>query len=240
MTSNDDLNKAVDDFFTGDYVITNGTTVPDVEDIALGKVGREMELAMLFIDIKESTKIVDDFRRQTAAKMYKSFLHGITRIARDYSGYVRSFNGDGVLVVFDGGRKCNNAVKASMKMSYFCTEVLKSKVEAYLESHKVPADLNFGFGIGIHVGKVLIVRGGIRGDKNNDLVWVGNATNFAVKLSTLATSVYRIYISQKVYSFLDDDQKYKDSATNDENMWTKIDNSNYDFYLYKTNFHWGL
>ena len=82
MPSKQDLIDATNNFFEGDYTVTNGTAVPDTEDIAFGKVGRQMELAMLFIDIKESTKIVDSFRRQTAAKMYKSFLNGITRIAR--------------------------------------------------------------------------------------------------------------------------------------------------------------
>ncbi len=192
MPTNQDLITAVDDFFKGDYQITNGTAIPDVEDIALGKVGREMELAMLFIDIKESTKIVDSFRRQTAAKMYKSFLYGITRIARANSGQLRSFNGDGVLVVFAGSYKRNNAVKAAMQMSYFCSEILKKKVDSYLNDHSVEDDLNFGFGIGIDIGDVLIVRGGIRGENNNDLVWVGNATNYAVKISGLATSNYKV------------------------------------------------
>ncbi len=239
MPTNQNLIDDTNDFFEGDYSITQGTAVPDTEDIALGNVGREMELAMLFIDIKESTKIVNSFRRQTAAKMYKSFLSGITRIARSNGGYVRSFNGDGVLVVFDGGHKCNHAVKAALQMKYFCKEILKKKVDAYLKAHSIDVDLNFSFGIGIHTGKVLIVRGGIRGDKNNDLVWVGNATNYAVKLSNLATTLHNIYISYDVYSLLEDAQKYNNS-TEKENMWTKLDLDAYSFYVYKTSYQWGL
>jgi class 3 adenylate cyclase len=48
--------------------------IPDVKDLEFGKRGRESELAMMFIDIRESTKIVDGSRRITAAKMYNSFL----------------------------------------------------------------------------------------------------------------------------------------------------------------------
>lgn len=192
--------------FSGDYEITNGTVIPNVTDIDFGKKGRELDLAMLFIDIKESTKIVDGFRRKTAAKMYKSFLYGVAKIARANDGELRSFNGDGVLVAFIGGSKCNNAVKAAMKMKYFFNNILKPKVDTYMFNNRQNQDLNFGFGIGIDVGKVLVVRGGIRGENNNDLVWVGNATNYAVKLSGFATSTYNIYITQQVFTRLRDNQ----------------------------------
>lgn len=236
MPTAQDLINAVDDFFEGDYVITNGTAIPDVEDIALGNSGREMELAMLFIDIKESTKIVGSFRRQTAAKMYKSFLYGVARIALANGGDLRSFNGDGVLVVFNGDTKVNHAVKAAMQMKYFCNKILKPKVDAYMQAHKEDDDIAFSFGIGIDVGNVLIVRGGIRGSNNNDLVWVGNATNYAAKLSGLATSTYSIYITSNVYSKLNDDRKYSDGV----NMWEKVNRDDFSIYLYKTSYHWGL
>lgn len=241
MPSNQDLKTAVDDFFNGDYKITNGTTIPNVEDLPLGKEGREMELSILFIDIKESTKIVGSFRRQTAAKMYKSFLYGIAKIALANSGELRSFNGDGVLVVFNGDTKCNHATKAALQMKYFCNEILKPKVDSYMKDHREDDDLTFSFGIGIDVGEILIVRGGIRGSNNNDLVWVGNATNYSVKLSGLATSAYNIYISERVYGKLNDNTKYdKPDDPNRVNMWTKVDIDAYDFYIYKTNYHWSL
>ena len=67
---------------SGSYSVTNVTKIPDVADVPFGKNGKELELVMLFIDIRESTKIVDGFRRRTAARMYKSFLWGVTKIAK--------------------------------------------------------------------------------------------------------------------------------------------------------------
>ena len=69
MATKSELEKGVSSFFEGEYEITQGKTIPSVDDIALGKVGRELEMAMLFIDIRESTKIVDGFRRITSARM---------------------------------------------------------------------------------------------------------------------------------------------------------------------------
>ena len=53
MSLKEDLEKSTNDFFSGTYEITNGNVIPDINDIQFGKKGREMELAMVFIDIRE-------------------------------------------------------------------------------------------------------------------------------------------------------------------------------------------
>src|SRR5208337_3221557 len=102
MTTKSEILKGTDDFFNGEYEIDQARVVPSAEDLKFGKYGKEIELTMLFIDIKKSTKIADSVRRTTAARMYKSFLWGVTLIARNNDGDLRSFNGDGVLVAFPG------------------------------------------------------------------------------------------------------------------------------------------
>lgn len=237
MANKDDLTKDADTYFSGSYEITQGTAIPDVEDIRLGKFGRELELAMLFIDIRESTKIVDGFRRTTAARMYKAFLSGVTQIARANNGELRSFNGDGVLVVFIGDSRRTNAAKAALQMSWFCKKVLKPKVESFFATNNELKDLDFDFGIGIDAGKVLVVRGGIRGENNNDLVWVGNATNYAVKLSSLSNNGYNIFISEDVYKNMNKSSKFGGSPERDmweKRYWTKMDN----MLVYCSNWTW--
>ena len=233
--------KGVDDFFSGTYTITDGRAIPDVADLQLGKTGREMELAMLFIDIRESTKIVDSIRRITAARMYKSFLWGVSKIARMNDGQLRSFNGDGVLVAFAGDSKRTNAAKAALQMSWFAQKVLKPKLNATFQNNQQLNGQVFGFnyGIGIDVGKVLIVRGGIRGENNNDLVWVGNATNYAVKLSGLSEGDYHVYISEDVYKKMEESSKMGGNPKKnmwEERVWTKMDNMK----VYRSNWTWTL
>ena len=198
MGLKDSVISGVSSFFDGSYQITEGNVIPDLDDIALGKSGRELEMAMLFVDIRESTAIVDGFRRTTAAKMYKSFLWGVTRIARANNGQLLSFNGDGVLVGFIGDSKRTEAAKTSLNLAWFCEEVIRPKLKTYFENNTELEDVVFDMGIGIDVGKVLVVRGGIKGENNNDLVWVGNPTNYAVRLSGLGSSPHYSYISKDV------------------------------------------
>ena len=209
----DNLIKDTNIFFDGDYDVIDGRGIPEAKDIVFGTQGKKVELAMLFIDIKESTKIADAFRLTTSARMYQAFLRGITLIALKNDGEVRSFNGDGVLVTFYGGSKCNNAVRTALQMMDFVNTILKPKINAYFNRNKQADNLFFDCGIGIDVGDVLVVRGGARGDNNNDLVWVGNATNFAVKLSAQTkkeietsegrkTIKYNIHITNRIYNQL--------------------------------------
>jgi class 3 adenylate cyclase len=239
MPTKSEITQEIDNIFNGDYEVTQGTVIPDVDDIQLGNYGRELELAMMFIDIKESTKIVDGFRRTTAAKMYKAFLWGIAKIARMNNGELRSFNGDGVLIVFIGDSRRTNAVKAGLQMTWFCRKILRPKIETYFKKNDELQDIEFDFGIGIEVGEVLVVRGGIRGENNNDLVWVGNATNYAVKLSDLSVDGYNIYISEDVYKNMNKSSKF--GGNPEHNMWeprswTKMDN----MPIYRSNWEWAI
>jgi adenylate cyclase len=241
MATKDDIIKEVDNFFTGNYTITDGRVIPDVDDISFGKNGKEIELAMLFIDIRESTKIVDSLRRITAAKMYKSFLWGVAKIAKLNHGELRSFNGDGVLVVFIGDQKRTNAAKAALQMSWFAQKILKPKLDTVFQNNQSLQikGIEFDFGIGIDVGKVLVVRGGIRGENNNDLVWVGNATNYAVKLSGLSKDGYHIYISDNVYKNMDASSKF--GGESKKNMWEpRTWNDVDDIQIYRSNWTWSI
>lgn len=221
-------------FFTGDYETIKGRIIPSPDEVAFGRYGKEVELAMLFIDVKESTKIVDAFRLKTAARMYQSFLRAVTLISLKNNGEVRSFNGDGVLVTFYGDLKCNNAVRSALQMMDFVNSVLKPKLKLYFLNNKQAQNLVFDCGIGIDVGNIFVVRGGAKGDNNNDLVWVGNPTNYAVKLSaqskvqisntinsTPTTKIYNIHITNRVYSKLKPELKTIKNGIFSVNVWNR-------------------
>lgn len=230
----DNLIEDINYFFDGDYEIVQGRIIPSVEEVAFGRYGKEVELAMLFIDVKESTKIVDAFRLKTAARMYQSFLRGVTLIALKNDGEIRSFNGDGVLITFYGDSKCNNAVRSALQMMDFVNNILKPKLRSYFIKNKQAMNLVFDCGIGIDVGDIFVIRGGAKGDDNNDLVWVGNPTNYAVKLSAQSkvvipsnlgsdtTKIYNIHITNRVYSNLKPELKIiKGNGLMSINIWNR-------------------
>jgi len=235
-----ELQALANDFFSGNYEIVDGRVVPSVEDLKFGKSGKEMDLAILFVDIKDSTKIARNILRVTAARMYQTYLSGVSRIIRSKNGYIRSFNGDGLLAVFDTGNKNTDAVEAALKIVWFCSQVLAPKMNAIFANNSVLKDTKFSFGVGVDTGKILVVRGGIKGTNNNDLVWAGNATNRAVKLAEKSVGDYRVHITHGVYGTILPDSKYVDpNAFFKVDMWESMLDLNPISTIYKSQYHWA-
>ena len=222
------------------FEVTDITTVPDLDDkrLTFANTGLRFESTTLYIDMRGSTKILNKHNRTSVAKLHKAYFYIIVKIAKSLGGEVRSFNGDGMLVFFQGITKTtlSNAVKSAMQMKYMLTEneVVKKKLEKYS---------SIDFGIGIDDGKILCTKVGLAGTNNRDLVWIGNAVNKSVKIGDKLRSPKHIGISSLVYNNLNDEVKYhtkKDGSKVD--MWTQgyfRYNENTEIYYY-TNYLWRI
>ena len=203
------------------------------------------EATTLFIDMRGSTDVLNRHNRSSMAKIYKCYFHAIVTIAKSLGGEVRSFNGDGMLVFFQGTTKdsLSNAVKAAMKMK-FMLAVDEGGIRKKMDTYSSP-----DFGIGIDDGKILCTKVGIYGGNNRDLVWVGNAVNKAVKIGDKQENPKHIGISSYVYNNLNDDVKFTTVETpwgskQTIDMWEKVTydlqyNGNLETY-YKTSYHWDI
>jgi len=196
------------------------TYVPDINDsnLTFGNKGLKLTATVLYIDMRGSTAILNNHNKTSVAKIHKAYFHTIVTIAKSLGGEVRSFNGDGMLVLFQGTTKgkLSDAVTAAMKMKWMLTSE-DSKVKKKMEKYTA-----VDFGIGIHYGDILCAKVGIAGENNRDLVWIGNAVNKSVKIGDKIHN--DIGISATVYGNLEDRVKYiteKDWYGNDvqKDIW---------------------
>lgn len=167
------------------------------------------------------------------------YYHAIVKIAKATGGEIRSFNGDSLLVFYQGTTKdsLSTAVKAAMQMKFAIQTLLNDNLKNYTD---------IDFGIGIDHGKILATKVGIGGtDETKDLIWIGNAVNRATKISDKCQTSYNIGISECIYNNLLDYVKYheKDNGyfvKQKIDMWSRenlIYNNEYESY-YKTNYYW--
>ena len=71
-----------------------GRTVPDLERVGLkGNHGIQLEGTVLYADMADSTKLVDTFKSEFAAEVYKAFLLGACRVISAESGDITAFDG---------------------------------------------------------------------------------------------------------------------------------------------------
>lgn len=189
----------------GNYQINETWQVPTVQSLGLGKHGRTIETAILYADMRKSSNIAEDHRRQTAAKVYKTFLSSMARVARSVGGEIRSYDGDRIMVIFPPRRNapkvaCDQAVRTAMRMAWCLQEIVEPKLRGY--------DV-VDCGVGVAFGRLLVVRAGIGGQPhNNDLIWVGRPANLAAQLSEEGRSPEHIWIDEETYNRLDDSYRF--------------------------------
>lgn len=229
-----------------EFKIEDVTYVPEITNskLTFGNTGLKFEATVLYIDMRGSTEILNKHNKASVAKMHMAYFHTVVKIAKSLNGEVRSFNGDSLLVFFQGTTKTtlSNAVRAAMQMKYMISNS-DSGINKYLSDFSA-----INFGIGIDDGKILCTKIGVGGDLNNqDLMWIGNAVNKATVISDLRKSPEHIGISSFVYSNLEDITKFgnrKNAFGQEEkvDMWTRGEltyNTKTEYYYY-TSWHWEI
>jgi adenylate cyclase len=227
----------VDSIINEEFKTEEVSYVPKIDNskLTFGNTGLLFEATVLFIDMRGSTKVLNNHHKSSIAKIHMSYLYAVIKIARDLGGEIRSFNGDSMLVFFQGATKTelNKAVKAAMQMKYILS-IANPNVNSKLNKYS-----KIDFGIGIDNGKILCTKIGIPSvTDNKDLVWIGNAVNKSTKLGDNANAPNNIVISKVVYDNLGDNTKY----CNGKNMWI---NDSFEYnkkkeVCYLTNYHWEI
>lgn len=213
MALKDDIIKKAKEILDGAFTVTDVTTVPSISDsrLTFGNTGLRFEATVLYIDMRGSTGILHKHNRTTVSKIHMVYFHTVVKIAQSFGGEVRSFNGDSLLVFFQGTTKASlsDAVAAALQIRYIITNELNGLLSKY-------SALNFG--IGLDHGHILCTKVGVGGNSNNqDLFWVGKAVNKAVVISDECNSPYFIGISSYVYANLEDHVK---TGGDSNNMWS--------------------
>ena len=78
--------------------------LPKVEDLSdLNKIYR-CKTSVLFVDMRKSTKLLEQFDNTQLAKIYRIYIRVIVQAIRYSGGLVKDFMGDGVLAMFMDGK----------------------------------------------------------------------------------------------------------------------------------------
>lgn len=221
----------VKDIFSHDIETSKTFVVPGRDDVGLTfgrnqiKKGKLIETCVLFIDIRNSTIISKNLKKDKAklGKIYSAFIHAMVSIADKY-GYVRNIIGDRVMVVFEPNNCFIDSINCAATMYSVSYGILK----------KYSGIDTFKVGIGIDFGEMLILKTGIlknhtEKSEYKNLVWVGDAANIASKLTDLANKEY----NNPLYTLSYEDIVFENVLTGHTKSPTPL--SLADAYLGKTN-----
>lgn len=164
------------------------------------------KVSILFVDMRESTKLPEKFSSTHLVRIYRSYIRTVVQAIRYSDGVVRDFMGDGILAVFvdnEDGVSEDKAVRAARYITTAIDKFLNPVLDQEIK-HRISC------GIGVHTGEVFLSKVGMKGkerqeDTENEfgIAWIGNSTNLACKFSGAVDSG-TIFISTSTYSALSD------------------------------------
>ena len=209
-----DLTAEVQRIFSSRWSTRTGLIVPESEDLGLGNDAVKFEEAVvLYADLAESTKLVEDQADFIAAEIYKAYLHCASKIIKHQGGAITAFDGDRVMAIFIGNSKCTNAARTSLMINYAVREIINPAIGSQYPGTEYVLTQS----VGIDLSRQFVTRTGVRG--SNDLVWVGTAANNAAKLCSIREDGYSSYITPSVYDRLADEAKYGGDPK--QEMWER-------------------
>lgn len=227
MALKDDLESKVANIFSTAWTTRKGQIVPSPDDVKLGNDAVKLDGVVLYADLSQSTNLVDNYKPEFAAEIYKSYLHCAAKIIKDQGGVITAYDGDRIMAVFIGDSMNSSAAKAALKINSARLHIINPAIKTqYSKSTYIVKHT-----IGIDSCELFVARTGIRG--SNDLVWVGKAANHAAKLCELPNN-YSSYITEEVYNRLNDASKYAKGVE----MWEKITWGEMNRIIYRSTYCW--
>lgn len=135
--------------------------------------GAEVEMAMLFADIRGSTELSEQMAPTDFQKLINRFYVGATDVIAEEHGLVEKLAGDAVAAFWGAGFAGKNYVERTIRAA--------QKIHKSMESQNIPV------GIGVHAG---VAYFGAMGSKGGlvDISAIGDEVNTAARIASKAAA----------------------------------------------------
>ncbi|MEB3828152.1 CHASE2 domain-containing protein [Phormidium sp. CCY1219] len=201
---NADLEKALD----AEFELTDayGRFVPHeflhflgYESIVAVKLGEavEMEMSILFSDIRDFTTLSESMTPQENFKFINSYLSCMEPAIGEHRGFIDKYIGDAIMALF--GEGADNAVKAAIAML--------QRLHKYNLERQQQGESPIKIGIGINTGSLML--GTVGGPKRMDGTVISDAVNLASRIEGLTKNYgLSLLISDRTFYSLQNSNHY--------------------------------
>jgi class 3 adenylate cyclase len=169
------------------------------------KNGFYVNCSCIYMDIRQSSKLTDKYKRPTLAKIYRCYISEAVAILNSSSKCAEiNIHGDAVWGVFD------TPYKSDIDDSFSVVAQLSSVIDITNCRMKRVGIAPIVVGIGVDYGRALMIKAGYKNSGLNDIVWMGDVVNQAAKLGhqgNASLSDNEIMVSDDFYDNLNDGNK---------------------------------
>jgi len=206
------LRESIKTIFKQNFETSRANIAPNTatQGLTFDNTGKWITAAVLFIDIRSSSTLTQVYDKSSLAKIYKAFYELIVKITKSYKATIGNFIGDRLMVISDDTTSpCLIAIQIALDMQRGINQILNNEIINHGGKRLITC------GIGIDYGEMLATKVGIKGENNQDLVWIGNTANIASKLTDQADG-HEIRISKIIYDMLKKMKEFK------SHRWTPL------------------
>lgn len=200
----EDSLKRIDSILNDSTTYEESENIPSVDNLTFTN-GKYVKSASFFIDLRGSTDLIEKKGRKSKslARIYRAYISEIVAIVNSFDTCKEvNIVGDCVSAMFSGKTETSNkpvieALQAA-SMSNAMMSVLNVKFKKKYDDLK-----DIKAGIGVALGRALVIKAGFSGSGINDLVYMGDVVNKASKMCELAYKEYTdsaICVTEEVYN----------------------------------------
>jgi adenylate cyclase len=174
------------------YLMSNPTSA---------SLDKEQELAILFLDIRNFTGLMESQSGQTVIQVVRRLFTAFNQIVKKFEGRVVDVAGDSLYAVFG----LQTELKESVNNAYQAAKVMFQTVNLFNEAYSEPYQNGpLEIGVGLHAGKVFVGEFGL--DNAPQLSVMGLPVNIASRLQAKTKELNNdMIISEDAYQLLADD-----------------------------------
>ncbi len=168
-------------------------TMRDQDRLNVADSGAERFVAILFVDIRASTQLVESRLPYDVVFILNRFFEAVGSAIIAAGGAPNQFIGDGMMAMFgtktDAAEACRQALEAARLIDWHLAEMNRALANELQQP--------IGFGIGIHGGEVIIGTMGYR--EHAQMTAIGEAVHVASRLQDLTKEYYcQLVVSEVV------------------------------------------
>ncbi|WP_343674932.1 hypothetical protein [Paraburkholderia heleia] len=127
-----DLEGEVSKIFRAAWEERDGIVVPGDASLKLGNDGINLEAAVLYADLADSTDMVDKQPPKLAAEVYKAFLYSAAKVIRSEGGEITAYDGDRIMAVYIGDYKNSAAARSALRINWAVKSIVQPALEGVM------------------------------------------------------------------------------------------------------------
>lgn len=164
-----------------DFAIVKKKKIPSDFALENDKWVQVDDVVCVYFDLTSSTNILKKYGDEISVKIFDSYIKSATRIFKNFECSYLDIQGDGGFALFSGDKHIQRAMVSAITLKTLLSRSYSGNLNDLVK--KMKSKINLSSKIGVHIGKILAKKSGIRGE--NEILWLGDLVSIASKICGL-------------------------------------------------------